>query len=63
MHRSLLMHKSLLMNSYYQTVLRDSRHFSEINIEQNWMNMEEKILVKIMGVLWGNSSASSTNAH
>lgn len=57
------MHKSLLMNSYYQTLLWDSRCFSEINIEQKWINMEEKILVKIMGDLWGNSSASSTNVH
>jgi len=62
-NRSLLMHKSLLMNSYYQTLLWDSRWCSEINIELKWMNLEEKILVKIMGDLWGNSTASSTNAH
>lgn len=41
-NRSSLMHKSLLMNSYYQRVLRDSGCFSEINIEQKGMNMEEK---------------------
>lgn len=62
-NRSLLMHKSLLMNSYYQTLLWDLRCFSEINIEHEWLNMEEKILVKIMGDLWGNSNVSSTNSY
>jgi len=62
-NRSLLIHKSLLMNSYYQTLPWDSRCFSEINIEHEWLSMEEKILVKIMVDLWGNSTVSSTNTH